>query len=312
MRISGFSYIRNGFTYQYPFLAAIQSVLPLCDEFCVAVGDSNDETREALVALNDPRIRIIDTIWDETMRGNGKIFAQQANIALDACTGDWLFHIQADEVMHERDLPIIRAAMEAVDDRPDIDGLLFDFLNFHGSYDYLNNTRKQHKKEIRVFRNGINAYAYRDSQGFRKYTSFAAYEQGETGTKLRVKYVPVPVHHYSFVRPAEQMFQKWAYFRTFYGRQMDEPALHTLSAAPADVMVSPMATKQFDYYNIFRIKRFEGTHPAVMQPYIAAAPNDFDPTKIHHVQSLKDKVVYAIEDRLKYRFGEWKNYRLVE
>lgn len=83
----------------------MQSILPICDEFIMAVGDSEDGTREAIVALNNPKIKIIDTVWDEQMRQGGKIFAQQANIALDACTGDWLFHIQADEIIHEKTCP---------------------------------------------------------------------------------------------------------------------------------------------------------------------------------------------------------------
>lgn len=300
MTISGFSYIRNGFSYQYPFLEAIQSILPLCHEFVVAVGDSTDGTREAIEALGDARIRIVDTVWDEAMRQNGKIFALQANTALRECTGDWLFHIQADEIIHERDLPTIRQAILDVDADPRVEGLLFDFLNFYGSYDYLNNTRKQHKKEIRVFRNGLNAYAYRDSQGFRRYQSYETYLAGEKGAKLRVRYVPVPVHHYSYVRPPEAMYKKWAYFSTFYGAKPDETSEPT--AAP----------KQLNYYNIFRVKRFEGTHPAVMRDWIANGNYDFDPAKLSYKPSLKEKIIYAIEDRLKHRFGEWKNYKLLK
>ena len=299
MKISGFSYIRNGFTYQYPFLEAIQSILPLCNEFVVAVGDSTDGTREAIEALGDPRIRIVDTIWDETMRQNGKIFALQANTALRECTGDWLFHIQADELIHEQDLPTIKQAIETAQNDLSVEGLLFDFLNFYGSYNYLNNTRKQHKKEIRVFRNGINAYAYRDSQGFRRYASYDTYLYGETGKKLFVRYVPVPVHHYSYVRPPEQMYLKGAFFATFYG------------AANADVKEVTETPKQHDYHNIFRVKRFEGTHPAVMKSWVENGNYDFDPSKIHFKLRLKEKIVYFIEDRLKHRFGEWKNYRLL-
>jgi glycosyltransferase involved in cell wall biosynthesis len=299
MKISGFSYIRNGFTYQYPFLEAIQSILPLCDEFVVAVGDSTDGTREAIEALGDPRIRIVDTVWDETLRQNGKIFALQANTALRECNGDWLFHIQADEIIHEQDLSTIRQAIEAAHADRRVEGLLFDFLNFYGSYDYLNNTRKQHKKEIRVFRNGLNAYAYRDSQGFRRYQSYETYLAGEKGTKLRVRYVPVPVHHYSYVRPPEAMQRKGTYFATFYG-----PEGSALVATAA-------TTKPHDYHHIFRVRRFEGMHPALMREWVANGNYDFDPTRLTYKLSLKETLVYAIEDRLKYRFGEWKNYRLL-
>ncbi len=158
MTISGFSYVRNGIQYQYPFLASIQSILPICDEFVLAIGDSQDGTRDAVLALNNPKIRIIDTVWDDEMRVGGKIFAQQTNLALAACTGDWLFHIQADEVIHENDLPVVKALIERADTVPAVEGLLSDFLNFYGSYHYLNGSRYQHTKEIRVFRRGIGAF----------------------------------------------------------------------------------------------------------------------------------------------------------
>jgi len=117
MKISGFSYVRNGFEYGYPFIEAIQSVLPVCDEFVIAVGDSTDGTREAIAKLDPQKIKIIDTKWDMQLREGGKVFAQQANIALDNITGDWAFHIQADEVIHENDLQKIIAAIKENDSK---------------------------------------------------------------------------------------------------------------------------------------------------------------------------------------------------
>ena len=103
MKVTAFSYIRNGFIYDYPFLESIQSVLPLCDEFIMVIGDSVDGTREAVAALNNPKIKIVDTVWSEEAREKGYIFAQQSTIGLDHANGDWAFHIQADEVIHEKD-----------------------------------------------------------------------------------------------------------------------------------------------------------------------------------------------------------------
>src|SRR5947207_7478123 len=132
MKISGFSYVKNGFTYGYPFIQSVQSVLPVCDEFIIAVGDSGDGTREALMALNSPKLRIIDTVWDEELRTSGKIFAQQTNIAFDQVEGDWAFHIQADEVIHENDLDKIRDAARKYLGEKRVEGFLFDFLHFYG------------------------------------------------------------------------------------------------------------------------------------------------------------------------------------
>ncbi|MEO6930270.1 MAG: glycosyltransferase, partial [Chitinophagaceae bacterium] len=169
MKVSGFSYVRNGFTYDYPFVESIRSVLPLCDEFIMVIGDSNDGTREAVVAINDPKIRIVDTIWDENSRKGGFIFSQQANIGLDNCTGDWCFHIQADEVIHEKDYKEIRQCMAKYFQTPEVDGLLIHFLNFFGDFKHYAPSRRYHNKEIRIVRNDKNIRSYKDSQGFRKF-----------------------------------------------------------------------------------------------------------------------------------------------
>src|SRR5690242_3990031 len=121
MKVSGFTYIRNGLTFQYPFLQSIQSILPVCDELIVAVGDSTDGTREAIVALNSPKIKIIDTLWDNNLRTGGKILATQSNVGLKNCTGDWLFHIQADEVIHEKDIDKIKQSIAEADKNTNIE-----------------------------------------------------------------------------------------------------------------------------------------------------------------------------------------------
>ena len=299
MKVSGFSYIRNGFKYGYPFIQSIQSVLPICDEFVVAVGDSEDGTREAIVGLGNPKIRIIDTIWDEKLKTEGKIFAQQANIALSEISGDWAFHIQADELIHENDIDKVVELIRTVNDDKRVEGLLFDFLNFHGSYDYLNNTRDQHKKEIRVFRNNLNMYSYRDSQGFRKYPSREDFLSGKRGDKLKVVHSHIPVYHYSYVRNPVKMNDKSKYFETFWhdDRYVDQKY---------------QGKQTFDYYDIERVKRFTGHHPALMKGIIEKENWAFDPGMLHKKLSLKDKLIYALEDIIKYRIGEYKNYKLIQ
>ena len=202
MTISGFSFVRNGFTYDVPFLESIQSILPICDEFVVAVGDSTDSTVEAIEALNNPKIKIIHTIWDETKNQFGKIFAQQANIALQHTTGDWAFHLQADEVIHEQDLDKIVQTLKIYHTQPQVQGFILPFLHFYGAYNYIRTSRRVHKHEVRIFRNDLLVRSYKDSQGFRLYSSDEAYEKGlDKGTKLKVKKIDAPIYHYTEVRP---------------------------------------------------------------------------------------------------------------
>ena len=207
MKVTAFSYIRNGFIYDYPFLESIQSVLPLCDEFVMVIGDSVDGTREAVAALNDPKIKIVDTVWSEEAREKGYIFAQQSNIGLDYATGDWAFHIQADEVIHEKDYPAIRKAMTDNLNDKNVEGLLFHFINFFGDYKHYGPSRRFHNKEIRIIRPWKSIRSYRDSQGFRKYNNPDAFLE-EKGEKLHVKQIDATVYHYSYTRNPHKQAQK--------------------------------------------------------------------------------------------------------
>ena len=138
MKISGFSFVRNGIKLYYPVVESIKSILPICDEFVIAVGkgDEDDTTRESIIALNDPKIKIIDTIWEEKYFKKGIINALQTDIAKQACSGDWLFYLQADEVVHEKYLPIIQKRCEELLDREEVEGLLFRYKHFWGDYQH--------------------------------------------------------------------------------------------------------------------------------------------------------------------------------
>ena len=84
MKVSGFTFVRNAIKYDYPVVEAIRSLLPICDEFIVAVGNSEDDTRNLVLSIGDPKIRIVDTIWDDSMREGGKVLAIETNKAFDA------------------------------------------------------------------------------------------------------------------------------------------------------------------------------------------------------------------------------------
>jgi hypothetical protein len=295
MKISGFSYVRNGFEFGYPFIEAVQSVLPICHEFVMAVGDSSDGTREAIAKLDPQKIKIIDTKWDMKLRKGGKVFAQQANIALDNITGDWAFHIQADEVMHENDLPKIVAAIEKNQNNKSVEGFILPFLHFWGSYNYVRTSRRVHNHEVRIFRNDKLVRSYADSQGFRKYSGVAAYDQGEKGEKLLVKKINAPVYHYNGVRPDKVQKKKMHTFDFLHNAETNEDNY-----------------EGFDYQNVDRVEIFKGTHPAVMKEKIGSATSDFvfDPKK--SVWKTKDKIMQPIEDILGFKIGEYRNYKLIK
>jgi hypothetical protein len=298
MKISGFSYVRNGFDYGVPFIEAIQSALPICDEFIIAVGDSTDGTREAIVNLNSDKIKIIDTIWDSNLKTGGQIFAQQTNIALDQITGDWAFHIQADEVIHENQISNIKKAIEKYDSDHQVDGFILPFLHFWGGYNYYRNTRRVHNFEVRVFRNNLGARSYRDSQGFRKYKSIEGYQNGkDNGEKLRVKLVEATVYHYNGVRPPVS-FRKKA---QMFGEQYQDK----------EAVEKQLTKTNYNWNNVDRVVLFTGTHPCYMQEKVNHQNWEYTFDKSKAKWKLKDRFIQPIEDIIGFKIGEYKNYNLI-
>ena len=136
MKISGFSFVRDGVSLYYPVAESIRSILPICDEFVVAVGQGSagDRTREVIEEINDPKVKIIDTVWNEKDFQHGAINARQTDIAMQACAGDWLFYLQADEVVHEKYLPVIHARLEELLHDLEVEGLLFSYKHLWCDY----------------------------------------------------------------------------------------------------------------------------------------------------------------------------------
>ena len=84
MKVSGFTIARNAIKFDYPIVEAITSVLPLCDEFIVNVGKCDDGTLELIQSINSPKIKIIESVWDDTLREGGKLLAVETNRAFDS------------------------------------------------------------------------------------------------------------------------------------------------------------------------------------------------------------------------------------
>ncbi|RMF51605.1 MAG: glycosyltransferase family 2 protein, partial [Bacteroidetes bacterium] len=186
MRVVGFMILRNGLKMDYPFREAILSALPLCEMFYVAVGQSEDDTRAAVAALNDPRLVILDSEWDLSLRKGGAVLAQETNKLLDRLPPcDWALYLQADEVLHEADYPALQANLQRYADDLQVEGLVFDYLHFYGSYRWVGASRRWYRREVRVIRPWPEIRAYRDAQGFRR-----------AGRKLRVKPSGARIFHY--------------------------------------------------------------------------------------------------------------------
>ena len=134
MKISGFTFIRNGTILGYPFIESINSILPICDEFIIAVGPSEDNTLARLRKIKSKKIKIIETQWNEKMADRGFVYAQQKMIAQFNCSGDWAFYLEGDEIIHENDLSAVKKAMKENLNNFNIDALVFDYYHFFYIY----------------------------------------------------------------------------------------------------------------------------------------------------------------------------------
>src|SRR5258708_3517222 len=112
MKISGFTVIRNAELMGYPVLESIRSALPLVDEFVVGVGQSDDRTKELIASLQDPKIRMFDSLWDTAKTKGGLMLSEKTNEALLRCENEWCVYLQADEVLNERDLVSLHRSLE--------------------------------------------------------------------------------------------------------------------------------------------------------------------------------------------------------
>ena len=170
MKVTGFTIVRNAIKFDYPIVEAITSILPLCDEFVVAVGNSEDTTLELIKSISSPKIRIIETTWDDSLREGGRVLAVETDKAFAAIKPDtdWAFYIQADEVIHEKYHPVILETMKKWNNDKNVEGLLFNYTHFYGSYDYVGDSRKWYKHEIRIVKYNSTICSFRDAQGLEK------------------------------------------------------------------------------------------------------------------------------------------------
>lgn len=293
MKVTGFTFVRNAIKYDYPVTEAIRSILPLCDEVVVSVGNSDDGTLELIQSIGSPKIRIFHSVWDDALKEGGLILSVETNKALDHVSEDttWAFYIQADEVVHEDDYPAIRAAMEEYKDDKRVEGLLFNYRHFYGSYDYVGDSRTWYNKEIRVIRNDKRIRSYKDAQGFRL-----------DNRKLQVKPVNAWMHHYGWVKnPQEQKEKIRNSASLYYGNE--EVAMNKVKKV----------ANEFDYSDLIEsLERFKGAHPAVMQERINQRNWQFDyDISQKNFKSLKGRLLYWIEKTFGVRLFDYRNYKSI-
>jgi len=252
MKVSGFTIIRNGIKYFYPFREAILSILPLCDELIVNVGDSDDKTYEAVKSIESDKIKIIRRTWDMTLREGGKLLSVETNVALNECSGDWGVYIQADEILHEKFLETVMNGMLEYLNSDSVEGLRFKYKHFYGSYDYYqDNYRNWYIKETRVIKLNRGIVSWGDAMNF-KHTD---------GSGITPVDIDAEIYHYGWVKPPDTMnLKRFDFHKLYY----------------TDEEMAQVSAASFKLDDLGNLKKFEGTHPEVMKARIEVANWNFD------------------------------------
>jgi hypothetical protein len=290
MKVSGFTFLRNGQKLGYPFLASIRSLLPIVDEFVIALGPCDDDTEAMLRGIGDPKIRIIPTQWNENLRSDysvkGFVYGQQKSIALFNCTGDWAFYLEADEVLHEADLPKIRAAMEKHLNDERVEALAFDYLHFYGNKNTIAWSPGWYRSEVRILRNTIPAWS---SEAL----FFNVVVSHKKSRYPRAAHTGATIHHYGWIRSEAQMNLKSESVLKFWNNR-------TLTAVNYSRVDSAV------------LRGFSGSHPDPIRDWLPKgeglfkADRDYQPT----ARERKHRWMLWLEKTFGLKFSR-KHYRLV-
>lgn len=283
MRVAGFTLVANAVRLDFPLREALHSILPLCDELVVNLGPSDDGTDALIRELADPRIRLISGSWDRGL--GGAMLAVETQRALDACRADWAIYIQADEVLHDQGVVRLRAALQRADPDPQVEGVLVDFTHFYGGPDWIGTGRSWYRREVRAVRTGIAVRSHEEAQGFRV---------GAGLRKIRARPSGASYLHYGWARSLTALqYKREADNALYYGGQPRRADLG--DSLPWEV----------------GLRRFTGTHPAVMEPWVRAhraaegarfAPSRWTPRRLSLALSL------SLERITGWRPFEFRNY----
>jgi hypothetical protein len=288
MKISGFSFIRNGTLLGYPYIESLRSLLSLCDEVVVAVGAGQDDTLERILAIGDPKLRVIKTVWNEKMQAKGYVYAQQKMIAQFNCTGDWAVYLEGDEVLHEQDIPLLKTTLQKSLNNPKIEALVFDYYHFYGSTEIVAISPGWYRRAPRIIRNNIRTYS---PDGL----FFVVMPRNKHGRYPWATLAGVPIYHYGHVRKVARMQAKIHQVSHYWG--------HPPPVFEGYGNIDPQA-----------LGKFRGSHPAVMQTWLAEEAESqlvLNPNYIPSRRERRHRWMMRIERLLRWELSK-KHYRLVK
>jgi glycosyltransferase involved in cell wall biosynthesis len=112
--LGGSLFVRDAVRLDYCVEAAIESLVPVCDDVVVLDCHSTDDTLALLrtIETRHSNVRVFPNVpWEQA--GNYERLMILANAARELVRARWHFMIQADEVLHESSYTALRALVAA-------------------------------------------------------------------------------------------------------------------------------------------------------------------------------------------------------
>lgn len=287
MTISAFTFIKNGEILGYPFIQSIKSILPIVEEFVVNVGESEDDTLKLLEDINDPKIRIIKSQWNDKMKDRGYVYGQQKMIAQFNCTSDWAFYLEGDEVVHEDDLEKIKTTCEKYVNDKEVEVVTFDYFHFYGNANTYMDSPAWYRREARIIKNSVRSYA---PDGL----FWLVLKKNKIGRYPTAVHSGANIYHYGWVRSEEQMNLKSQKVQKYWNKK------HTKDVNYADVDFSIL-------------REFKGTHPAIVKDWLPKEKGLFQANPNHKLtrREKKHRLMMKLENWFGLELSK-KHYKLVK
>jgi glycosyltransferase involved in cell wall biosynthesis len=239
MKVSGFTITKNAVKYNYPLKESILSILPICDEFIINVGESDDGTLELVNSIQSSKIKVFSAKWDFS-KGSEEL-ANQTNFALSRCGGDWAFYLQNDEVIHEKDLKVLVKIMQNKLTN-NIDAVRFRYFHFYNSFYRYRIDAGWYQKEDRIIKNNNTIKSTGDAKGFKRID----------GKNLKRFLAPCFIYHYGWIQ--------------------DENKMKERQSNASDIGFGYFGNKEknedYKFYNHKNLPIYFGKHPKVMEQKI--------------------------------------------
>jgi glycosyltransferase involved in cell wall biosynthesis len=206
-------------------------------------------------------------------------------IAQFNCSGDWVFYLEADEVVHEDDLQTIKSSMQKYLHDDEVEALVFDYLHFYGNQNSYLWSPGWYRRAPRILKNTIRSYA---PDGL----FWLVLEKNKIGRYPKAALVGATMYHYGWVRSEEQMNLKSKQVQQYWSK----------------------SHQSIDYSQIGQqiIKEFRGVHPEVMKNWLPDAFEVYhaDPAYRLTRKEKKHQLMLMLEKFLGLELSK-KHYKLV-